>query len=156
MKKGFIAQYLDDLKSLLYFEIIKRREVHPFIIFVSFIASFVAARLIVTFLPDAGIVIEGYRVHHVFYGIGLLVVSNWIVLASNRPNLMKTAAIIFGIGLGLITDEIGLLLTCSSNGKICDYYARQSYDALIIVSLIFFIIIYFPPLWENIRKRLKS
>lgn len=156
MKWNGIRGLIGDFKSLLYTEIIKRREVNPFIIFISFIITFILARNIVNFFPEWGLVINGYKVHHVYYGIALLAISNWISLASQVPRLLNISAILFGAGLGLITDEIGLLLTCSSDGKICDYYARQSYDLLIILTLLFFILIYLPPVWEKLKNGIKS
>ncbi len=144
---------LKDLKSLLYTEIIKRKEVNPLIIFTCFILSFASARLIALLFPGIGLIIKDYNVHHFYYGIGLLIISNWILLVSHTPKISKLAAALFGTGLGLITDEIGLLLTCSSDGKICNYYARQSYDMAIFIILIFFIIIYLPPIWHHFRKR---
>ncbi len=153
--KKSIKGLLEDFRSLLYTEIIKRKEVSPFIIFLSFIITFAAARAVVNFFPDWGLVINGYKVHHIYYGIALLIISNWITLASPIPRLLNISAVLFGAGLGLITDEIGLLLTCSSDGKVCDYYARQSYDFAIVLSLVFFIIIYLPPIWQRVKNRIK-
>ncbi len=150
-----MKRLLKDIKELLYPEIIKRKEVNPFIVFSCFIASFAIARLVALFFPEVSLIVNDYHIHHFYYGIGLLIISNWILLVSNSTLISKIAAALFGTGLGLITDEIGLLLTCNSSGKICDYYSRQSYDLAIIITLVFFIIIYFPPVWHHIKQRMK-
>lgn len=151
-----MKHHIRELKTLLYTDIIKRKEINPFIIFACFILSFAIARLIVTYFPNQGLFLYEFHIHHFYYGIALLVISNWILLVSNVPRLSKYCAALFGIGLGLITDELGLLLTCSTDGKVCNYYARQSYDFLIFMTLAFFIIIYFPPIWHRVKKILKK
>lgn len=154
MGKSLSSKLAEDAKSLMYHEIIKRKEISPFLIFIAFIISFGVARLAAYLFPDLGLIIRDYNIHHFYYGIALLIISNWILLVTRTERLMRIAAVMFGAGLGLITDEIGLLLTCSSNGKICDYYARQSYDFAIIMTLIFMALIYFPPFWEKIKRKI--
>ena len=153
-KEKLTANISKDVKSLFYSEIMKRREINPFLIFISFIISFGLSRLIVNLFPDIGLIIKEYHIHHFYYGVALLAISNWICLINNTRRLSRIAAVLFGAGLGLITDEIGLLLTCSSNGKVCDYYARQSYDLAIILTLLFLVLIYLPPFWDKVKKRI--
>jgi hypothetical protein len=41
----------------------------------------------------------------------MVTLAGWLGIAFNRPRLVRTYAIIFGIGAGLVGDEVGLLLT---------------------------------------------
>ncbi|MFH1182535.1 MAG: hypothetical protein V1702_06255 [Candidatus Woesearchaeota archaeon] len=142
---------IGDLQSLLYSDIIRRGKITPFIAIVSFILTFGIARLTVTYLPGFSIVWKEYHIHHFYYGILTLAVAGWIALVSNRERMNNLAAAFFGMGLGFITDEIGLMLTCASPAKECDYLARQSYDLAIIIVLLFLNIIYFKPFWRKAR-----
>src|SRR5439155_3397045 len=49
--------------------------------------------------------------HHFWYGVGMIMLAGWLGIAFNRPRLVRTYAIIFGLGAGLIGDDGGLLLT---------------------------------------------
>lgn len=142
-----------DLASLAYKDILRRRKTAPFLIFISFILFFAISRLTVRTFPDFAIIIRQYHIHHFYYGIFLISVAAWIALVSNRQRLMSIAAVMFGAGLGLITDEIGLLLTCNSEGLNCDYYARESFDIAVYIGLFFLAAIYFPPFWLKVKKR---
>ena len=145
-----------DLRSLLYEDIIKRNKLTPFIIFVFFLISFGLSRLIVIIFPEINLFIKQYHIHHFYYGIILLFASNWISLVSDRPNLHNIAAGFTGFGLGLIVDEIGLLLTCSSPGFVCNYWHRLTYDVVIGFVGLFFVIIYFEPFWKFFKRKIKK
>ncbi len=147
---------LKDLASLAYQDIIRRRKVTPFIIFVSFIASFAAARLTVATFPDFALIVRQYHIHHFYYGIFLISAAAWIALVSDRQRLMSLASILFGVGLGLVTDEIGLLLTCNSEGLGCDYFARASFDIAVLLALFFLASIYFRPFMVQVTSKSKS
>ena len=143
-----------DLASLLYEDIHKRNKTAPFIIFLSFIVSFAIARLVVINFPRASLVIRDYHIHHFYYGIALISAAAWIGLVSSKERLMNIGSVLFGAGLGLVTDEIGLLLTCNSEGLNCNYYARGSFDFAVFLGLLLLMIIYFPPFWQRARKRI--
>ncbi|MBW2985599.1 hypothetical protein KY313_03005 [Candidatus Woesearchaeota archaeon] len=143
---------IKDLKSLLYEDIIRRNKLTPFIIFVFFLISFGLSRAVVILFPETSLYIRQYHIHHFYYGIILLFASNWISLVSDRPNLHNIAAGLTGFGLGLVVDEIGLLLTCSSPGFVCNYWHRLTYDVVIWLVGLFFVAIYFEPFWRFIKK----
>ncbi len=149
-------KFFKDFKSLVYQDILRRKKATPFIILISFIISFITARLIVTLFPDLNLIINQYHIHHFYYGIGLLIISNLISLVSDKIKLIRFASVLCGMGMGLIADEVGLLLTCSSSGFECNYWARQSYDIVVIVSLIFLNFIYFFPFWLRFGTRIKK
>ena len=84
--------------------------------------------------------IKGYHIHHFYWGILLLISSSWLALVRykrlHRRIFKGIASIIFGGGLGLITDEFGLLLTMEFGIK-GNYWAPQSYYAIGVTSAIF-------------------
>jgi hypothetical protein len=90
--------------------------------------------------------IKGYHIHHFYYGILLLIFSNWLTLIRYKKLYKRifkvVTSIMFGGGLGLVTDEFGLLLTMEFGIK-GNYWAPQSYYAIGIVSVIFLISLLF-------------
>jgi hypothetical protein len=96
-----------------------------FIMLTSFLASFTVARVFTGFFPSSVLVVQGIHVHHFWYGLALLAVGGWLGINYSDDHIERLAAIIFGIGGGLVGDEIGLLLTFG------DYYSELTYTFLI-------------------------
>lgn len=141
-----VFHWIRDLQSVLYDDVIRRKKVTPFIIAISFIIAFALARGTVVFGPEwMRLIVKEYHIHHFYYGFILIAISNWIALTTDRVHMFRFAAVLFGAGLGLFMDEFGLLLTCTTAGFECDYYSRQSYDAVMYLSALFFAIIYSKP-----------
>jgi len=76
-----------------------------------FLTGFFGARLFAVQNPNVVVVQGGIHFHHFWYGLGMVSLAGWLGIAFNRPRLVRTYAIIFGLGAGLIGDEVGLLLT---------------------------------------------
>src|SRR5258708_2901112 len=77
----------------------------------AFVAGFLGARLFATLNPKVVVVQSGIHFHHFWYGLGLVLAAGWIGIALSNMWLSRNLAIIFGLGVGLIGDEVGLLLT---------------------------------------------
>jgi hypothetical protein len=92
-----------------------------FLAMLSFIFSFFAARIFTTINPDVVVVSSGIHFHHFWYGLVMVVAAGWLAIASNRPEYDRVYAVVFGLGLGLIGDETGLLLTFG------DYHSEITY-----------------------------
>lgn len=90
--------------------------------------------------------IKGYHIHHFYYGIIFLILSNWLALIRYKKlykRLFKIiASIMFGGGLGLVVDEFGLLLTMEFGIK-GNYWAPQSYYAIGTVSSVLLLCLLF-------------
>jgi hypothetical protein len=54
--------------------------------------------------------VEGFRFHHLYYGALLLLVSSGVMIYAVDARARWDSALVAGIGLGLIADEIGLLV----------------------------------------------
>jgi hypothetical protein len=96
-----------------------------FIMLSAFLASFAVARVFTAFFPSTTLVIQEIHVHHFWYGLALLTIGGWLGINYRDDHTDRLAAIIFGIGGGLVGDEIGLLLTFG------DYYSELTYTFII-------------------------
>ena len=95
--------------------------------------GFFSARIFALQNPNVVVVQGGIHFHHFWYGLGMITLAGWLGIAFNRPSLVRTYAIIFGLGAGLIADEVGLLLTLG------DYQSSLTTD--FFVGVIGFIIL---------------
>jgi hypothetical protein len=132
----------------------------PFIIFISFLVTFIVSRsyvymvqkdILVGPLFVEAIIIRGIHVHHLNFGIVILAICGFTALYDLRPRIHRITAIFYGIGLALTFDEFALWLLLEDN-----YYARVTYDAIIIITLIFLNIIYFPSFWRKRGRAVKK
>jgi hypothetical protein len=78
---------------------------------VAFIASFLGARLFATLNPTVVVARGGIHFHHFWYGLAMVVSTGWLGITLSNERMGRNLAIIFGLGAGLIGDEVGLLLT---------------------------------------------
>ena len=140
----------------------------PFIIAASFLSSVVLIRLAVWLagsaesdfataakagaLPDtqfyigSNIILFGYHIHHFYFGILLLCVAGWLAIVGSQQLSLTHAAVLYGTGLGLFLDEIGLLLTWG------DYHSNLTYIWVLIVLGLFMNIIFFDDFWRRAKK----
>lgn len=130
----------------------RRQNEIPFLIFIAFLISFTIARMYV--LLDLGGPAPGtktYQLHHLYYGIALLIIAGWIAINYRDKSLLRITALIYGSGLGIFFDEIGLILTQFRN-----YYDGITYTVVIIVSLIFLNIVFFKEFWNSVRTEIQT
>lgn len=141
--------------KLLYERFIaKQRKGVTFTVLFFFLVTFMLARLYVylavqNIIPDSLTQnIRGVHVHHFAWGILLNSVVGYILLVLPSDMFeewkIKLSAI-FGIGLGLTFDEFGMWLYLQD-----EYWVRQSYDAIIIISILFIDIIYLGNTWKRL------
>ncbi len=77
----------------------------------AFVASFLGARLFATLNPTVSVVRGGIHFHHFWYGLAMVVSTGWLGITLSNERMGRNLAIVFGLGAGLIGDEVGLLLT---------------------------------------------
>ena len=99
----------------------------------AFVASFLGARLFATLNPTVTVVRGGIHFHHFWYGLAMVVSTGWLGITLSNERMGRNLAIIFGLGAGLIGDEVGLLLTFG------DY--TSNFTEIFFVSAIAFIIL---------------
>ena len=147
---------LKGLRELSYKQVIIEDNVKPFLIFAAFLLTFFISRLVVFLFPRVNLIIFEYHIHHFFFGFVLLAVANYIALMARAEHLRNCSAVLMGIGLGLVMDEVGILVTCGTAGRFCDpfavYWSRLSFDIIIYVTLVFFVLIFLPPVWKRIIR----
>lgn len=150
----FIRNIID--RAIKHF-ITSRLEEIPFVIFASFLSTFIITRLYIyltqkdrySFLIDH-IIINGIHVHHLNFGIAILAITGFWSLYDVSRSLHRTLAIFYGIGLALTFDEFALWLHLEDN-----YYSQASYNAILFITLILLNIIYFPGFWQKMNKTIK-
>ncbi len=138
------------LRKLWEQVILNHHRAVTFIILESFLLTFTVARATVylmnlDFILDFYIAVGQTHLHHLNYGIFLLAISGYLSLIYHSQKAKTRLAIIYGIGLGLTFDEFALWLFLEN-----DYYARASYEAIIIISAVLVNIVYFGDLWNRI------
>ena len=146
-------------------EIFKRRRSTPFLISISFLTSFLAARLWVIYFQAAGavtpevtytvgrnVVLGGYHIHHITYGIILLAASAWLAINYWSKTIARISSIMYGLGLGLIVDELGFII-----GGIKPYQGDTEvfYVAIGVIATLASIV-YFPSFYRAIRRDMKK
>jgi len=135
------------LKSVVYYSR-KRRKGITFLVFFTFLITFAIARFFVILTHNSThLIINGYHIHHITLGLISLAIAGAIAIGF-KDEFILAAAVIYGVGLGLIVDEIGLLISWGN------YWSRITYDAIILLFLIFLNILLFSEFWRKIGRKL--
>ena len=144
----------------------------PFLITIAYMGAFLAIRALVLVAgsaesefaqvaklggtPDVrfaigrNIVLFGHHIHHFYFGIGLIALAGWIAIVGSPALGRRWQALMYGAGLGLFMDEIGLLLTWG------DYYSSATYLLSLLVVGLFLNVVFFPDFWREFRTHLAS
>lgn len=117
---------------------------------VSFILAFLVARTFTTFFPSRVIITSGIHVHHLWFGIILLAVGGWLGINSRHKDIDIAAAILYGVGGGLIVDEVGLLLTFG------DYWTGLTWVILVVLLSVISVLILITRYRKQIRDELSE
>jgi hypothetical protein len=155
-----VQQLWDDITRAYDHHIqVPGKETH-FLILLAFICSFgfirTSAHMIraqVSWWPGNVETKGGTHVHHLVWGILLLIVSGYVgvAVAPDSP-WRELAAIVFGIGLGLTLDEFALWLNLE------DVYwsekGRQSIDAVVVTVCLLAISLIGLPFWIDVYQAL--
>jgi Na+/proline symporter len=127
-------------KIKIFFDVRKERKKLLFIVLVFFLLSFTISR-IYSLNFSHYVYIKGYHIHHFYFGTASLFFGGILALLSNQHKRLQIAGALIGIGIGLFADEIGLLLNCTSENKLCSYYFPDITDIIVtIIVIIFFLI----------------
>jgi hypothetical protein len=126
---------------------------------ISFLATFLILRALTAIIhfellphgPFRNLVTKGgLHIHHLFWGILLLMLTGFVALATRAPVWHLRIAIIFGIALGLTLDEFALWL------RLADVYwspeGIESLKAGAIVAALLALYGFGQPFWHAIVK----
>ena len=124
-----------------------------FPVLVAFVLTFIGSRII-GYLITYNYIPEiywqpspGLHVHHFTYGFFILALAGYLALIHSGPRARYFIALLHGLGLGLALDEFGMWLRLSDEDP-----ARWSYDGLLIMIGLSFIIITAKPGWQLFKK----
>ena len=96
---------------------------------VTFLLTFVAARIISHLYPDLYIPWSGgLHVHHFAYGFFILTASGYLALVFSDPRAKYLISLLHGFGLGLAFDEFAIWLKLQDDDPV-----RFNYDGFMIV-----------------------
>ena len=136
------------LFKLLVYHARKRRKGIAFLVFFSFLITFAIARGFVVLTHNSThLIIYGYHIHHITLGFISLAIAGAVAIGF-KDEFLLAAAVIYGVGLGLVVDEVGLLISWG------DYWNRLTYDSIVVITLIFINIILFSEFWRKIGRKL--
>lgn len=132
-----------------------------FNILIMFLLTFTVAHLYSLFVPYY-IFLAGYHIHHFYYGMLILAITSIVGVVTSHDGVRHFLSYMIGIGIGLIVDELGLLLNCTGEkiGLACQYLFPNTFDIVLMISLIILIFIFFgnkpirwflPRSWKNIK-----
>src|SRR5690606_35625790 len=96
------------------------------------------------------LVVGQLHIHHLVWGILLLLTTGYLALAFDSAAWRPTLAILFGVGAALTLDEFALWLNLEDV-----YWAKQgrwSVDAVIITSTLFALMLLGQDLWIGIAR----
>ena len=130
-------------------------------VLVAFLLTFVVLRLITAIIhyelfphgPFRNLVTaSGLHIHHLFWGILLLMLTGFVALATRAERWHLRIAVIFGIALGLTLDEFALWL------RLADVYwspeGIESLKAGAVVAALLGLYAFGQPLWLAILRDL--
>jgi hypothetical protein len=127
------------------------------LVLLSLMLTFIGARAITLLImahhmPNLYLHVRGTHVHHLNYGIFLLAgVGAYLLFAARTSPAPSSAAIVYGIGLGLTFDEFGMWLHLSD-----DYWQRASFDAVIVLAALLGLASFMPPLHRWRQRQMAS
>ena len=94
----------------------------------------------------------GRHIHHLVWGILLLLISGYLALAFDPDRVRNYLAVLFGVGAALTLDEFALWLNLKDV-----YWAKQgrsSVDAVIVFATLIGIILLGIPFWVDVVREI--
>ncbi len=112
----------------------------------SFLLTFISSRVMVYLImarkmPDLYLHLGGNHIHHLNYGIFLLVaVGGFLLFGDPTGRALKISAVAYGIGLALTFDEFGMWVRLDGS----TYWQRASLDAVGVLGAVLGLLAFAP------------
>lgn len=150
-----MAQFIDAVAAHYDRSIIETGKQLQFVIFVSFIITFLVVRGITHAIRSGrarmvfrNISHGGTHIHHLVWGILLLLVTGYLGFAFDPRTAREPLAALFGVGAALTLDEFALWLSLE------DVYwtkqGRRSVDVVIMASAVLGLVLVGLRFWVNV------
>lgn len=149
---------LDDISRIYTRDIIDTGKQVHFVILLSFLIAFIIVRVITHRIRRSSgshihnISARGVHIHHLVWGILLLLVTGYVAIAFDPARGHKLLAILYGIGTALTLDEFALWL------DLRDVYwakeGRTSIDAVVITTVILTMAVLGTQFWIDIARHI--
>lgn len=130
-------------------------------VLISFLITFVVLRILTAIIhfelfphgPFRNLVTKsGLHIHHLFWGILLLMLTGFVALATRSPTWHLRIAIVFGIALALTLDEFALWL------RLADvYWSREGIESVksaAVAATLLGVYAFGQPFWHGVVKDL--
>ncbi len=117
-----------------------------FLAALSFTGGFFGARIFHTVFPDTEVFIGPIHFHHFWYGLALITLAGWLGIAYNSDRRNRIYAVLFGLGLGFIGDEVGLLLTFGN------YTSPLTYDFFVAAICFIVLVTLLARYWKEVES----
>ena len=133
-----MSGFFHEISRLYERDIVEAGKQPQFFILVAFLLTFLVVRGITHAIRSGRVKIfknvshGGVHIHHLVWGILLLLITGYLALAFDPDEAREELAILFGIGAALTLDEFALWLTLEDV-----YWAKQgrdSVDAVVIAA----------------------
>jgi hypothetical protein len=144
---------------LVKHEFQKRGHDTHFLMWVSFLVAFASSRiwavtighsvpdLTATYSVGRRVIVAGYHIHHIGFGILLIVIAGFLTLHYAGRRLNRLSAVFYGVGLGFIVDEIGFVV-----GGIEPYSGDyEVFFLVVVISSLFMVGIYWPKFYRGLQ-----
>lgn len=154
--------YFFRLKRIYKNHIQDRKEEPRFLILTSFLITFLVARLTVYGImnhilpkPFGFFYIGETHIHHLVYGVVLLLIAGFIRIPQFGKSLVRFSSILYGVGAALTLDEFALLIHFNPNV----YFGPQGRLSLDVVFLFFLFCLAFlwhGKFWQHVVREILS
>ena len=155
-----MAEFLDRVGELYQRDIVDTGKVPQFLILISFLLAFLAVRFVTHSIRDKrfrrifrNVSGKGGRhIHHLVWGILLLLISGYLALAFDPDRVRNLLAVLFGVGAALTLDEFALWLNLEDV-----YWAKQgrsSVDAVIVFATLLGMILLGFTFWVDVVREI--
>ena len=125
------------MKKIITTEIKDLGLTHKIIVFMAIMLITIVIVRIIMLVKDPDIIIKGFELHHFYYGLVLLIITNLFMLFGKIH--IRTSLALSAISIGLVADELLYVMGNMSEQK---QYVSTLPSAIIFALLIVFIILF--------------